>query len=225
MRYPAKEDYIDVHTHGSMPEKGVFIIESLMAHEAITPVPVSSAGMAFSVGVHPWFLSETNHDDQLKYVVQYGNQQSVAAIGEAGFDRLKGASPELQLKTFEEQVTISEYVKKPLIIHCVKGWDELLASHQKMKPKMAWLVHGFRGKRELAHRLISKDIYLSLWYELVLNHDYAELLRSIPIERLFFETDGSGVDIRDIYQKAAANIDISVDALKGKIVANYKKIF
>jgi len=223
MFFLCNEDYIDIHNHNSKPEKEVFVIENLMAHEGITPA--SSEGIAFSVGVHPWFLTETNQAAQLDYVKHYAGEKSVVAIGEAGFDKLKGASMELQIKVFEEQIKISESVKKPLIIHCVKGWDELLASYQKMKPVMPWLIHGFRGKKELAHQLVSKGMYLSLWYEFALKPESSELLRNIPCDRLFFETDGSGVDIKDIYKKAADDLNISVDELKERIVANYKRIF
>ena len=132
---------------------------------------------------------------------------------------------ELQTEIFEEQVKISEDLKKPLIIHCVKGWNELTASYQKMKPKMPWLVHGFRGKSELANQLISKGIYLSLWYEFVLKSECSELLHSIPLDRLFLETDGSGVDIKIIYKKVAEDLGISVNELKKIIFENYKKLF
>jgi len=223
MFFPCNKDYIDIHNHNSKPEKGVFVLESLMAHEGI--VPVSREGMAFSVGVHPWFLTEINQADHLDFVKRYGCEKSVAAIGETGFDKLKGASMELQIKMFEEQIKISESLRKPLIIHCVKGWNELLASYQKMKPQMPWLIHGFRGKKELAHQLVSKGMYLSLWYEFALKSESSELLRSIPNDRLFFETDGSGIDIRDIYKKAATDLNISVNELKEKIVVNYKKFF
>ena len=223
MSFPANGDYIDIHNHDSKPEKGVFILESLMAHEGITPL--SDKKMAFSVGVHPWFLTESNMEAQLDFVKSYGNEKSVVAIGEAGFDKLKGASMELQIKAFEEQVKISETLKKPLIIHCVKGWNELLASYQKMKPQMPWLIHGFRGKKELARQLISKGMYLSLWYEFALKPESSELLRSIPYDRLFLETDGSGVNIRDIYKKAADDLDLSVDELKKRIAANYRQVF
>jgi TatD DNase family protein len=194
-----------------------------MAHEGITPT--SKEGMAFSVGVHPWFLTKSNQAEHLDFVKRYGSEKSVVAIGEAGFDKLKGASIELQIETFEAQVIISENLKKPLVIHCVKGWDELLAAYQKMRPQMPWLIHGFRGKKELAHQLISKGMYLSLWYEFALRPESSELLRSISHDRLFLETDGSGVDIRDIYKKSAEDIGFLIDELKEKIAANYKQIF
>jgi TatD DNase family protein len=94
-----------------------------------------------------------------------------------------------------------------------------------MKPKMPWLVHGFRGKSKLANQLISKGIYLSLWYEFALKSECSELLHSIPLDRLFLETDGSGVDIKIIYKKVAENLGISVDELKKIIFENYKRVF
>ena len=93
-----------------------------------------------------------------------GHPESIA-IGEAGFDKLRGPSPELQRKVFEEQVAISEELKKPVVIHCVRAWDELLAVHKKLKPKMPWLIHGFRGNTELAAQLLSKGMYLSFWFD------------------------------------------------------------
>ena len=223
MNFPANGDYIDIHSHNSKSENGVFILENLMAHEGIAPL--SNKNMAFSVGVHPWFLTKTNMEAQLNFVKRYGNEKSVVAIGEAGFDKLKGVLMELQIKVFEEQVRISETLKKPLIIHCVRGWDELLASYQKMNPQMPWLIHGFRGKKELAHQLISKGMYLSIWYEFASKPESSELLRNIPYDKLFLETDGSGVNIRDIYKKAADDLYLSVDELKEKIAANYRRVF
>ena len=223
MSFPAKGDYIDIHSHNSRPEKGIFVLENLIAHEKISPK--LDSGMTYSVGIHPWFLTESNQNDNLDFVRRYGNDESVAAIGEAGFDKLKGAPLELQIKIFEEQAAISEEFRKPLIIHCVKSWDELLASRQKIKPKMPWLIHGFRGEKELATQLISRGMYLSLWYEFVLRDESSDLLRSIPLDKLFLETDGSGVDIRDIYKKAANVLTLAKVTLKERITMNYERVF
>ena len=223
MSFPAEEDYIDIHSHGSKYEKGIFVLENLMAHEEKTLVSIDV--MAYSVGVHPWFLTDENRSIHLDFVRRYGSKESVVAIGEAGFDKLRGASMELQTEIFEEQVKISEDLKKPLIIHCVRGWNELQKSYQKMKPQMPWLIHGFRGKKELANQLVAKGMYLSLWYEFVLKSECSELLCSIPRDRLFLETDGSGVDIKIIYKKVAEDLEISVNELKKIIFENYKRVF
>jgi len=46
--------------------------------------------------------------------------------------------------------------------------DELLSEHRKLRPSTPWLVHGFRGKKELAMQLISKGMYLFiLWFDFI----------------------------------------------------------
>ena len=105
--------------------------------------------------------------------------------------------------------------KKPLVIHCVKAWDELLASHRNLKPETPWLVHGFRGKKELAlQQLLSKGMYLSFWFDFVLRPESAELLRFLPKERIFLETDGADVDIKDIYNKVANDLGITCKGIE-----------
>jgi TatD DNase family protein len=150
---------------------------------------------------------------------------SIIAIGEAGFDRLRGPSAGLQRQTFEEQVIISEEIKKPVIIHCVRGWDELLSVQKRLSPKMPWLVHGFRGNTVLANQLLSKGMYLSIWFEFALRPESAGLLRALPLDRLFLETDGADVDIKHIYDKVAGDLSMSVDELKAVIMKNYNDFF
>jgi TatD DNase family protein len=221
MYLPQPGDYIDIHVHGGSPSAGIFILESLMAHEGKFPVDVS--GVAYTYGIHPWFLNEENHKQLISSVENAVIQPEIIAIGEAGFDRLRGPSPELQRRVFEEQIIISEKILKPVVIHCVRAWDELLAVHKKLRPKMHWLVHGFRGNVELADQLLTKGMFLSIWFEFVLRPESSNLLRHLPADRIFLETDGADVDIRSIYNKVSTDLNISVDELKSIILKNFNK--
>ncbi len=223
MNFPEPDDYIDIHNHGAKPVPGVFAVETLMAHEEREPENIK--GLTFSFGIHPWHLDEKNHDQLLARVIKVAGNPDVAAIGEAGFDRIKGPSSELQKKTFEEQVLIAEEKKKPVIIHCVRAWDDLLQEHKRLKPKMPWLVHGFRGKPDLAHQLVSKGMYLSFWFDFVMRPEAVPLLKSVPKERIFLETDGAAVDIKDIYNKVSADLGLTVEELKGTIFSNFNQFF
>lgn len=223
MYLPKTGDYIDIHVHGGAPAAGIFILESLMAHEEKVPSEVS--GIAYTYGIHPWFLNEHNYKQLLAAVEKSVQHPGIIAIGEAGFDRLRGPSAELQRKVFEEQVAISEELKKPVVIHCVRGWDELLSVHKKLKPKMPWLVHGFRGNVELAEQLLSKGLYLSFWFDFVLRPESADLLRALPGDRIFLETDGADVDIRAIYNKVSNDKGIPIEELKAMILSNYCNFF
>lgn len=223
MSIPRAGDYIDIHTHGACLSGGVFAVQNLMAHEGVLPNDIT--GNAFSYGIHPWFLDEDNFISQICNVKAAASLVSVVAIGEAGFDRIKGPSPELQRKAFEEQVIISEINKKPLFIHCVKAWDELLASHKRLRPEMPWMVHGFRGSKELASQLINKGMYLSFWFDFVVRPESSELLREVRSDRIFLETDGADVDIRDIYKKVSSDLKITPAEFKAVIFSNFNRFF
>jgi len=223
MNLPQPDDYIDIHTHNAKPAKGIFAVENLMAHENLMPGTITAK--AFTAGIHPWHLNEFNRDKLLEYVSNVAGDPNLIAFGEAGFDKLRGPSVELQTSTFAEQVKIAGEYNKPLVIHCVRAWEELLAAHRNMKPLTPWLVHGFRGKKELALQLIKRGMYLSFWFDFVMRPDSAELLRFLPNYRIFLETDGADVDIRDIYRKASIDLGMDVDELKRIVINNFNALF
>jgi TatD DNase family protein len=223
MNLPQAGDYIDIHTHGADFSEGVFAIRNLMAHEGVSPDDIN--GMSCSFGIHPWFLDENNFQQQISLVRSAAQINAVIAIGEAGFDRLKGPAPDLQRKAFEEQILISELNKKPLFIHCVRAWDELLASHKKLKPEMPWMVHGFRGNKELAAQLTGRGMYISFWYDFVIRPESSQLIKSISTGRIFLETDGADIDIRDIYNKVCCDLKMTPEELKSLLYSNFITFF
>jgi TatD DNase family protein len=223
MNFPGPDDYIDIHNHDGTPHTGRFSVENLMAHEPV--IPGSEDGMAYTFGIHPWYLKEESLREQIENVNIHSGNPNVIAVGEAGFDKLRGPDNELQRKAFEAQVVISDERSKPLYIHCVRAWDELLASHKRMRPKMSWLVHGFRGKKDLAKQLISKGMYISFWFDFIMRPESSDLVRKLPTDRIFLETDGSGTDIKLIYEKVAGDLGINTEKLKEQIFSNYKKLF
>jgi TatD DNase family protein len=223
MNLPQPGDFIDIHNHNGSPVAGRYSIENLMAHEP--QVPDFKEGIVYTFGIHPWFLSEDNFSNQMEKVRMYVRHENVAATGEAGFDKLKGPSIELQTMAFDEQVKIAEEYSRPVYIHCVKAWGDLLAAHRRLKPSRPWLVHGFRGKKDLALQLLSRGMYISFWFEFVLRPESRELIRNLPSDRIFLETDGSGEDISEIYKKVAVDLGLEVDQLKKQINSNFNIYF
>ena len=223
MNLPKSDDYIDIHNHGAQGSPGHFQVESLMTHE--NRFPDIENGLAYTIGIHPWFLTAENFQEQIGIVRQYADHKNIIAVGEAGFDRLKGPEFSIQRKAFAEQVRIADKVSKPVVIHCVRAWDELLSEHKKLRPATPWLVHGFRGRRELAMQLLSKGMYLSFWFDFIVKPESTPLIKSLPVEKIFLETDGSGTDIKTIYEKVASDLNITGEQLKKQIFLNYKVLF
>jgi len=223
MNSPRPGDYIDIHTHDFRPVPGVFAVENIMAHENRDPGAINAR--VFTAGIHPWYLDENNSSPLLAYIREIASNPNLIAFGEAGFDKLRGPSHEIQLAVFDEQVKIAGEFGKPLVIHCVKAWNELQEAHRDLKPGTPWLVHGFRGKKDLAQQLIRRGMYISFWFDFVVRPESSGLVKSIPPERIFLETDGADADIRDIYSKVSADLGLGVDKLKEQISENYRELF
>jgi len=224
MNLPGRTDYIDIHTHTDTPvQHGVFAVVNYLIGDEKEP-DFDSEGL-YSAGIHPWHITTTDYKKGLELLRELSHRKNIVAIGEAGFDRIKGPSTDLQRMVFEEQAMLARNCGKPLIIHCVKGWEDLLRSHTALKPENKWLIHGFRGSRELAAQLITRGFYLSVWFDFALREASSDLIRSVPINRLFLETDGADVNIRDIYNKVSSDLGTTVEDLRKQIFSNFYDFF
>lgn len=178
-------------------------IYNLSPAEALT----DQSERLISAGLHPWHIS-ADWEEQLRMLCEVAGKKRLMLIGEAGLDKLCKTDFELQQSVFLQQIELSEEVQKPLIIHCVKAWVELIAIRKKVLPSVPWVIHGFRGKPELARQLLDLDLYLS--YGEKFNVDS---LHITPLERLCTETDESKLSIEEICFRIAEVKGISVEEL------------
>jgi TatD DNase family protein len=216
-------NYINFHCHKPNQCNEGFGIFSLEVNDIFNDeIPESC-----TLGIHPWQSENPNVNEwirQLEYLVQSPN---VLAIGEIGLDRLKGGSLGSQTKIFLSQVEIAQKVNKPIIIHCVRAWSELIKALSETQFKhLKKAIHGFRGKSELAKQLISNNYYLSFGSILVdPTPELAEALTVVPLDRLFFETDTSEMPIGEIYSAASDILNISIEDLMQQTEKNYSEFF
>lgn len=170
-----------------------------------------------SCGVHPWYVEDNESYDLLEKIVAHPN---VVAIGETGYDSLRGVLLDVQKTNFEKHIELSEKYEKPLIIHCVKAWDQLLASHKKWNPKQVWIIHGFRGKPQLMEQLKARGFMFSIGERF--NED---AVCQIPMELLFCETDDSVLTIDEVYNLVATVRNADIGDFANSIEANFRRIF
>ena len=148
-----------------------------------------------------------------------------AAIGEVGLDKVHKETFERQVEVFEEMIRLSESYRKPMIVHCVRAYSEIIEIRKKTKATMPWVIHGFNSSVETMRQLLKHNMYISLGEVLYRNENQAvEILKNIPVERLFLETDVSGRDIKDVYAKAAALSGWDLEFLCKKIFENYGRL-
>lgn len=174
-----------------------------------------------SAGIHPWYLSPSTLNEQLDWLESViTTDRRVLAIGEAGLDRLCQTPFKLQLKAFRIIIELSERYKLPLIIHAVKTFNEIMALKKEIHPFQPWIIHGFRGKKELAGSLLRQDFHFSVGEKF-----NTEAVKTIPSEHLLAETDESLADISDIIGRMAEVRDESVDSLRTRLCLNAERLF
>lgn len=168
----------DIHTHVLPEEPG-----SALVCIGCGPIPPEQ-GHYFSAGLHPWDVTGSD-EDKFRTLEDLIANPLVLALGECGFDTLKGPSHELQEQAFIRQAELSERFKKPMILHVVRDFDTIIRLRKTLKPTQPWLIHGFRGNPIQMNQLHAQGILVSFG----LNPN-PESLKTIPSNRLFLETDG-----------------------------------
>ncbi len=210
--------FIDFHTHSLTGADDSVRVVSLMAGDE---VPAEfPANTLFSAGIHPWQLTEDNLPELQTELLLTVAHPHVVMIGEAGFDRLRGAQGEVQYRAFLFQAHIAEELGKPLVIHCVKGWDELKRARREVKPGRPWVIHGFRGSGSLAASLAGEGFWFSLGAKGLTD----EVLGSVSHERLLLETDDSGGQISEIYRLFEAATGYDEQSAERLIRRNFKSL-
>ncbi|MDD2798429.1 MAG: TatD family hydrolase [Bacteroidales bacterium] len=172
-----------------------------------------------SVGVHPWDIREPEVIAQIESVRNRSLLGNVVAIGECGLDKLCNVDFALQVAVFEQMIVISETSQKPLILHCVKAFDELISLKNRYAPKQNWIIHGFRGNVIQAKQLLQTGFYFSFGAKY-----NSEAIKVLPLWTFFIETDDALECIADVYSKIATDRNISIEELSEAMKMNANNI-
>ena len=186
-----------------------------------------------SIGLHPWKVGE-DWQEVVASIRKEASRRDVWAIGECGLDKVHGAPLAMQMDAFRAHIAIAEEVQKPMVIHCVKAFDELLMLRRELEASckqegrvpQSWVIHGFRGKPEQAKQLMTKGMLLSFGHQYnleTLRFVYASLKGTSPsssgsslgegqgcVTSFFLETDDLHLSVRQIYEQVARHLDVDV---------------
>lgn len=173
----------------------------------------------YSVGIHPWSsISAVNDEgfttDCIKAMQQKLSMESVALIGESGLDSLRGANLEVQRQLFIHQIQLSETFHKPMIIHCVKAFPELLEIRKSTGASQLWIIHGYRNKNEQARQLMQNGIQISF------GPRFNEGAMKLAWEKgmMWLETDESECPIQEMYRIASECLEVPIEQIKEQII-------
>lgn len=188
--------------------------------------PFPEQEQLFSVGIHPWHLNATSLAANIEELLTpYLVQSNCVAIGECGLDKLMDSELSLQITIFEQHIQLAERYSLPLLIHCVKAFDELIQLRKKY-PKGKWVLHGFSKKSELAKQLLQHDIALSFGINLLTKDYLQKVFQETPLNAVFLETDMESPKlISQLYALAAQLKSLPLETFEREMVRNNTSFF
>jgi TatD DNase family protein len=221
---------------------------------------VQYAGLCYAAGIHPhwierqpWFQVDTNNllnnsvREKIAALIQQEFNLSTnvcaarcVAVGECGLDKMIATSFELQQQLLTIHIDVANQLRKPLIIHCVRAHNELIALLKKNKAEVGGVIHAFSGSYEVARQYVDLGFYLGIGG--TITYERAQKTRAaaakIPLECLVLETDAPDMPlygkqgqrnspeyIPQIAQVLADLRDIAVDEIAAVTCCNTMRLF
>ena len=213
--------FIDIHTHHPVNTEEIISVSSLFLQDVDLQNRISAP---FSAAIHPWHATRFSLEQVSGMLENLTKQPGFIAIGETGLDKNCAADYQCQKTLFELHLKFAEKHSKPVIIHAVKSWNDLIGylSHTKVPV----ILHGYSAGIELTKRLIDLKCYFSVGKSaLQITPRFREAIQIIPLTSLFLETDDSKVTITEIYHEVSKIMDLPLEKLKIQINRNWLHCF
>lgn len=208
----------NLHTHKTSGNDDVFEVVNRYPYEDID-VPY------FSTGIHPWHIDMEKLQDHLDITEQRLQLPNCLALGEFGLDKRIEIPLQIQADVFEKQLLLAKRYQKPVILHCVAAYQEVIEINKRIAPGVPMIIHGFSKNRQVAKQLLDNGFYLSFGKYLLRNPELSAVFADVPEDRFFLETDSIEESITEVYAKAAEARNMNLEDLKDTISINFKTVF
>ena len=157
-----------------------------------------------SVGLHPNDNLKENFDiDKYRKLAK---NESVVAIGECGFDRIRSLETDYavrQKEIFIKQIKLAKELNKPLVLHCrpsvstQDAYEDAINIIKNFLPtgdppkgeKFNGVAHFFSGSKETAKKFLDLGFYISFAGPITFAPEYKEIVEFVPLNRILVETD------------------------------------
>ncbi|MFA5751032.1 MAG: TatD family hydrolase [Candidatus Paceibacterota bacterium] len=183
--------------------------------EAVRIAEKYDEGVYAIVGLHPIHTEESFHDEKelgaeggsftsrgevfdKKAYLELLKNKKVVGVGECGLDyfRISPESVENQKDIFIKHIELANEINKPLMLHLRNNPKD--KSHNAYKDALLLLkkyakvrgnAHFFAGTEEEAEEFLDFGFTLSFTGVITFTHDYDEVIKLTPIDKIMSETD------------------------------------
>lgn len=203
--------FFDFHHHHPHTEFGIY---NLNFDEEVP-------GFPFSAGIHP-ISGQDDFEARFQWLKNISSHKNCVAIGECGLDGTLPIAEENQRTVFQKQIELASQIGKPLIIHCVRKFPDLIKMQKIASVPM--VIHGFNKRKTIADELLQHHFYFSFGKSLLYSIHLQQFVKEMPANRIFLETDDEDFDITVLYELVAQLKNTEIGNLKTQIKENLYEI-
>jgi TatD DNase family protein len=211
--------FYNLHTHKFTNNTNTIELVNQYPWEFVNGIP------QYSIGIHPWYINESRLESDLQFIETKLQLPECLALGECGLDKRIDIPMSLQIAVFEKQIALAEKYQKPLVLHLVAAYQELVEIKNRLNISVPIILHGFSKNKQIAKQMIDNGFYLSFGKYLLRNPELKEVFLSVPNDRFFLETDTIEETLEEVYTLAAQYKGITIEALQTQVNKNWKKLF
>lgn len=148
--------FINLHKHSYSNDASVLEVVNQYPWEFNPKIP------QYSIGIHPWYIDEARLTSDLKCIAKKLQQKECLALGECGIDKRIEIPLETQIQVFKQQLALVKQTNKPVILHCVAAYQEVITIKKELNIQNPMIIHGFSKNQQVAKSLLDNGFYLSL---------------------------------------------------------------
>ncbi|KIX22131.1 hydrolase TatD [Flavobacterium sp. 316] len=211
--------YVNLHTHSSLNDSSILEVVNQYPWEFKADI------LHYSIGIHPWYIKKERLELDLKCIEEKLQLSECLALGECGLDKRIEISLEMQIEVFKKQIELVKKTNKPIILHCVAAYQEIIRLKKEMNIQNPMIIHGFSKNEQVAKSLLDNGFYLSFGKYLLRNPELINVFKSVPDDKFFLETDTIEETIVEVYEKARLIKEMNLNELKSNIENNYVNVF
>ena len=217
-------EFFNLHTHIHTNQPDVLELVNQYPQEFDATIPF------YSIGIHPLFIVKNRIESDLLIMENKLQEVNCLAMGECGLDKrpdsnLEKIAMDVQEMVFEKQLLLAQKYQKPVLIHCVGAFQELMAIKKRLNISVPIIIHGFSKNAQLAKQLLDNGFYLSFGKYLLRNPELESVFCMIPDNRFFLETDTADESLLDVYALAAKYKNIDISMLQKNLNKNFDTVF
>lgn len=211
--------FFNFHTHKCTKNADVLELVNQYPQEFDAAIPF------YSIGIHPWHIVEDRVEADLGIIESKLHEKNCLAVGECGLDKRIEIPLEAQQVVFEKQLLLAQKYNKPVVIHCVAAFQEVMDTKKKLNISVPMIIHGYSKGLQLAKQLLDNGFYISFGKYLLRNPELESVFTSIPNNRFFLETDTVEENLDVVYTLAAKYKGVNLEEIQKQISSNFQAVF